>query len=109
MLNVECQNAPAPTSNLHYTIVHCHCRSGDPDDLDNGKPSKKRAKTVGTVDADEDVDSMDSNSTPKTNEATEGGATTSDGTLAVSKSNMLVDLSELISIYFHIYIVIEGK
>ena len=57
--------------------------SGDPDDLENGKPSKKRAKTatnVGNVDPDEDVDSMDSNSTPKAADATDGAvAATTEG------------------------------
>ena len=58
--------------------------SGDPDDLDNGKPSKKRPKTVGAVDPDEDVDSMDSNSTPKPTDTAESGAASAEGTLPLN-------------------------
>merc|ERR1712183_38362 len=53
--------------------------NGDPDELENGKPNKKRAKTAtkDSVDPDEDIDSMDSNSTPKAVDSTDGATAAS--------------------------------
>ena len=60
--------------------------------MDNGKPSKKKAKTVGSVDPDEDVDSMDSNSTPKTSDATDPGSATPDSTAGkLSKTTVYIN------------------